>query len=92
MALGIVITNVNVRGSALGGAKPKIIRFTFDGAMPGGGYPLTKAQLGFDNGILLGPSGITLAGDHATWDTTNGTLLLGTAANADTLDCMVWGY
>jgi hypothetical protein len=92
MALGISKTNIVVRGSALSGIRPKIITFTFDGSMPGGGYELTKTDLGFDNGILVGPSGISVARDACAWDAANSKLVAGTAANGDKLTCVVWGY
>ena len=95
MSLGITKTNIVVRGSALSGVRPKILTFTFDGSMPGGGYVLTKADLGFDNGILVGPQGISEALDKCTWvptSATGGKLLCGTATNGDILTCVVWGY
>ena len=71
------------RGSALGGVKIHQFKITGDGSYGSGGYPITAANMGFDNGLitiipvgLMGTAaaaGIKLA---PQWDSANGKMIL----------------
>lgn len=65
-----VLRRIGVRGSALGGSRINIVQFILDTDYPDGGYPVTAALAGFDNGVVaVIPMGLAHATPTTSADT-----------------------